>query len=313
MIKSSKQKYSQHDLRRLMQERKNKATQGADRKKTKIESPLAKYPFLIKLITTASSLPLRSSLTPFHTYNDLGQLTCVLCQSVVRSEEVWKIHLNAKQHKENVQAAKELKERQATAVKRAAPKAEEVVPEKRPKGILKNATTRIIPPTEPTTIPEATPMEVAEAEPTAEEGKTLPEGFFDDPKKDAVARNLEYKDPVQEEWDRFQKEIREAATVSNEIIAEDQEESTAERQIVEIDEQIRNWSRVLTMEKRKEERMRRLQERAKNRAGEEQKTKKQDEESEDEQEEEESGEGVEEDGNVDEFGSWRAKGWNKSK
>lgn len=71
----------------------------------------------------------------------------------------------------------------------------------------------------------------------------LPEGFFDDPIKDAKARNLEYKDPIEEEWERFQREIKTASNASNAIIAEDQEESTTERQIDEIDEQIRNWSR----------------------------------------------------------------------
>uniref|UniRef100_A0A1B0DCY8 ZNF380 coiled-coil domain-containing protein n=1 Tax=Phlebotomus papatasi TaxID=29031 RepID=A0A1B0DCY8_PHLPP len=82
--------------------------------------------------------------------------------------------------------------------------------------------------------------------------EALPEGFFDDPVKDAKARNQEYKDPVEEEWEKFQREIREAATESNAIIAEDQEESTAERQIDEIDEQIRNWSRVLEIQRKKE-------------------------------------------------------------
>lgn len=76
-----------------------------------------------------------------------------------------------------------------------------------------------------------------------ETDEVLPEGFFDDPVKDAKARNLEYKDPVEEEWERFQKEIKAAASLSNAIIADDQEESTTERQIDEIDEQIRNWSR----------------------------------------------------------------------
>lgn len=57
------------------------------------------------------------------------------------------------------------------------------------------------------------------------------------------ARNIEYKDPVEEEWDKFQKEIKEEASASAEIIAGEQEEATAERQIDEIDEQIRNWSR----------------------------------------------------------------------
>ncbi|RZF40727.1 hypothetical protein LSTR_LSTR008676 [Laodelphax striatellus] len=80
----------------------------------------------------------------------------------------------------------------------------------------------------------------------------IPEGFFDDPVLDAKARNIEYKDPIQEEWDRFQKEIKEENTVSAQIIEYDQEEAIAERQIDEIDEQLRNWSRVLDLEVKKE-------------------------------------------------------------
>lgn len=59
------------------------------------------------------------------------------------------------------------------------------------------------------------------------------------------ARNQEYKDPIEEEWERFQKEMKEQTSLSAAIIAEDQEEATTERQIEEIDEQIRNWSRLL--------------------------------------------------------------------
>uniref|UniRef100_A0A182PYH7 ZNF380 coiled-coil domain-containing protein n=1 Tax=Anopheles epiroticus TaxID=199890 RepID=A0A182PYH7_9DIPT len=87
----------------------------------------------------------------------------------------------------------------------------------------------------------------------APDEEKLPEGFFDDPKMDAKARNQEYKDPNDEEWEKFQKEIKEATSVSMAIISEEQEESTAERQIAEIDEQIRNWSRVLDLEKKKEQ------------------------------------------------------------
>ena len=36
----------------------------------------------------------------------------------------------------------------------------------------------------------------------------LPEGFFDDPKQDAKARKVEYKDPMTEEWEKFQKTIQ---------------------------------------------------------------------------------------------------------
>jgi zinc finger protein 830 len=71
----------------------------------------------------------------------------------------------------------------------------------------------------------------------------IPEGFFDDPVKDAKARNLEYKNPDEEEWAKFQKEIKDADVESKNIINEDFEEATAERQIDEIDEQMRNWSR----------------------------------------------------------------------
>lgn len=71
----------------------------------------------------------------------------------------------------------------------------------------------------------------------------LPEGFFDDPVKDAKARNLECKHPIEEEWEKFRNEIKEAEVHALSILIEDQEESTVNRQIGEIDAQIKNWSR----------------------------------------------------------------------
>lgn len=212
---------------------------------------------------------------------------CVLCKSVVRSEDVWKVHINAKLHKQNIELAKKLKDKlQGTspAIKRPATPPVNEVPQKKLKGILKNAptTTVAIPigPNATNSIPsdffdskpsvqtssyfEATLQKTSirkdlvnfnrdernvEQDPATstnvkmETDEILPEGFFDDPVKDAKARNLEYKDPVEEEWERFQKEIKAAASLSNAIIADDQEEATTERQFDEIDEQIRNWSR----------------------------------------------------------------------
>ncbi len=43
---------------------------------------------------------------------------------------------------------------------------------------------------------------------------SLPEGFFDDPKKDAKARKVEYKDPELQEWEKFQKSIQKEDDVS---------------------------------------------------------------------------------------------------
>uniref|UniRef100_A0A182VPP3 Zinc finger protein 830 n=1 Tax=Anopheles minimus TaxID=112268 RepID=A0A182VPP3_9DIPT len=233
------------------------------------------------------------------------QLMCVLCRSVVRSAAVWKVHLNSKQHKENIELAKKLKESSAnksnepsetrttpeTRLKRVGADQANVesVPVKKMKGILKNSAQPQVTQSEVPDdffdsaatntastvhssirkdlvnfkLPEkhreqhVESMDLVEGDaggstiPPDEE--KLPEGFFDDPKMDAKARNQEYKDPNDEEWEKFQKEIKEATNVSMAIISEEQEESTAERQIAEIDEQIRNWSRVLDLERKKEQ------------------------------------------------------------
>ncbi|XP_057660947.1 zinc finger protein 830 isoform X1 [Diorhabda carinulata] len=234
VFKNSKKKINQSELRKLMNDHKIKVKDVK-----KIESPLAKY-------------------------NDQGQLTCVLCNWIVRSESVWPLHINSKKHKENIEVAKKFKERTnnfTKSLKRPLTPPPDV-PEKKIKGILKN------------TKPEAKrdrndslpkdffdsklksrkTVDVANNSSNNEEMDTagveestdmLPEGFFDDPKLDAKARNQEYKDPVEEEWERFLKVIKEADNESNAIIAEDQEEATTERQIDEIDEQMKKLSRYL--------------------------------------------------------------------
>lgn len=90
------------------------------------------------------------SLTLIHvnTYTDSGQLMCVLCKTVVRSETVWPVHLNSKVHKENIALAKktklEVKEDKPTSnvtttFKRPHSPTEETS-DKKIKGILKNST-----------------------------------------------------------------------------------------------------------------------------------------------------------------------------
>ncbi|KAH6931113.1 hypothetical protein HPB50_022223 [Hyalomma asiaticum] len=142
---------------------------------------------------------------------------------------------------------------------------------------------------------EAAPVQPPQPKPQTSSKKApseaLPEGFFDDPVLDAKARNVEYKDPIEEEWEKFKKEIAEETTVSEAIMAEDIEESKAERDIEEIDEQIHNWQRVEQLQQRKEELM-----------------KKEVTENEDNQDNNSDLEDEE----YEEFLSWRAKGvWNK--
>ncbi|XP_070701352.1 zinc finger protein 830 [Pempheris klunzingeri] len=78
--------------------------------------------------------------------------------------------------------------------------------------------------------------------------EALPEGFFDDPVRDAKVRNVDApKDQMDKEWEEFQKEIRQVNTKSEAIVAEDDEEGRLERQIDEIDEQIECYKRVETL------------------------------------------------------------------
>lgn len=258
-LKSGTKKISQDELRRIMSEQKKKLVQTVK----KIDSPLAKY-------------------------KSDGTLMCILCNTVVLSEAVWNVHINAKQHKDNITKKKQQQQELeykaqlaavTSSIKRPPPAvAETPQPPKKLKSILKNAAQPRLPDgffesenknsiaaptavvsneTEPTE-EEETEMETEESEESKStpqpdvKDNPLPEGFFDDPVMDAKARHVEYKDPIQEEWERFQKEMKEETSVSAQIIEDDQEEATAERQIQEIDEQMRNWSRVLDLELKKE-------------------------------------------------------------
>ncbi|XP_078037618.1 zinc finger protein 830 [Augochlora pura] len=261
---SLKRKLTQDDLRKAMSEHKKKL--GAVKK---IESPLAKY-------------------------TDAGQLMCILCKAVVRSETVWPVHLNSKSHKENVELAKKTKLETTTKTvthtfKRPTSPSQECSVNKKIRGILKNPlpqstqvasslpadffdnskqsngsilinASAVLHKSESKDLGNDKDLKTTEIEEENKRDKNkntnqtvLPEGFFDDPVLDAKVRNVEYKNPIEEEWEKFQKEIKEETAQSAQIIADDQEEATTERQLDEIEEQIRHWSRVMDLVKRKEQ------------------------------------------------------------
>nr|XP_056713237.1 zinc finger protein 830 [Euleptes europaea] len=83
--------------------------------------------------------------------------------------------------------------------------------------------------------------------------EALPEGFFDDPEVDAKVRKVDApKDQMDKEWDEFQKAMRQVNTVSEAIVAEEDEEGRLDRQIGEIDEQIECFRRVEQLRDRQE-------------------------------------------------------------
>lgn len=98
--------------------------------------------------------------------------------------------------------------------------------------------------------PETQEKTVERKENTAE---ALPEGFFDDPEVDAKVRKVDApKDQMDKEWDEFQKAMRQVNTISEAIVAEDDEEGRLDRQIGEIDEQIECYRRVELLRNRQD-------------------------------------------------------------
>lgn len=84
--------------------------------------------------------------------------------------------------------------------------------------------------------------------------EALPEGFFDDPEIDARVRKVDApKDQMDKEWDEFQKAMRQVNTISEAIVAEEDEEGRLDRQIGEIDEQIECYRRVENLRNRQDE------------------------------------------------------------
>ncbi|KAI0221838.1 Zinc finger protein 830 [Lamellibrachia satsuma] len=103
-----------------------------------------------------------------------------------------------------------------------------------------------------TSEPPAEQLITDESKPMAEK---LPEGFFDDPVKDAKVREVEYRNKMDDEWELFQRVMKDESTVSEAIEEEEEEQKTAERNIEEIDEQIHRWSQVDKLQKAKEQLM----------------------------------------------------------
>ncbi|MBN3321931.1 ZN830 protein, partial [Atractosteus spatula] len=294
---------NQEELRRLMRE---KQRETADRKK-RIESPFAKY-------------------------NSLGHLSCVLCNTPIKSETLWQTHILGKQHKEKVAELKgaKLADSSASVLKRKAPDTEKLevkkvraasdgkessqsagLPadffdskggkkttspiQKSGLGLLagnydeeddeadqedssQNAGNSVVmkrdlPPPAATGLPadffdcsippapivshSGSIQKADEPEKPIERkdntAEALPEGFFDDPVRDAKVRKVDApKDQMDKEWEEFQKEMRQVNNASEAIVAEDDEEGRIDRQIGEIDEQIECYRRIEVLRDRQD-------------------------------------------------------------
>ncbi|KAH8363614.1 hypothetical protein KR084_012267 [Drosophila pseudotakahashii] len=185
-----------------------------------------------------------------YTYDSSGTLTCIICRIPIKPS-VWKVHINSKQHKLNVDQAKQNKiEKPVTTSAFKEPSVPSSVaappvakssshPDKAPQSSQER---------NPAIIQEKTPQPNASNKTATESAsEKLPEKFFDEDKtsKTEAARLQD------EEWQRFQQEIKRAETVSSVIVADEQEDINLKRHIKEIDEQIDNWKRFIKINDQK--------------------------------------------------------------
>ncbi|EDV53748.2 zinc finger protein 830 [Drosophila erecta] len=188
--------------------------------------------------------------SPLAKYDSSGTLTCIICRIPIKPN-VWKVHINSKQHKLNVDQAKQNKvEKPVTTTAAKDPRAP--------------TTKTPTPATSSSTLPDKTPQSIQEKHPPIIQEKTsqpnasskpvnettaekLPEKFFDEDKtnKSEAARLQD------EEWQRFQQEIKRADTESSVIVADEQDDINLKRHIKEIDEQIDNWKRFIKINDQK--------------------------------------------------------------
>ncbi|XP_033167799.1 zinc finger protein 830 [Drosophila mauritiana] len=188
--------------------------------------------------------------SPLAKYDSSGILTCIICRIPIKPN-VWKVHINSKQHKLNVDQAKQNK-------------VEKPVTTTAPKDPTAPSTKTPAPAKTSSTLPDKTPQSSQEKHPPIVQEKTaqgnasskpvnettaekLPEKFFDEDKtnKSEAARLQD------EEWQRFQQEIKRADTESSVIVADEQEDINLKRHIKEIDEQIDNWNRFIKINDQK--------------------------------------------------------------
>ncbi|XP_017079858.2 zinc finger protein 830 [Drosophila eugracilis] len=190
--------------------------------------------------------------SPLAKYDSSGTLTCIICRIPIKPN-VWKVHINSKQHKVNVDQAKQNKIDKPASSTVTAPKESSapssVVPSpivkssEHPEKIPKNTQEKSLP------IVQDKTHQPIPSNKTANESisEKLPDKFFDDDKtnKSEAARLQD------EEWQRFQQEIKRADTESSVIVADEQEDINLKRHIKEIDEQIDNWKRFIKINDQK--------------------------------------------------------------
>jgi len=100
---------------------------------------------------------------------------------------------------------------------------------------------------------EAGPSTSQEVSKSIDTTQALPEGFFDDPEVDAKMRGVETPaDKMDREWESFQRELQHEEGQSEQLIEEEKETEHLDREIEEIDEQIKLYNIIEKLSDKKD-------------------------------------------------------------
>jgi hypothetical protein len=81
----------------------------------------------------------------------------------------------------------------------------------------------------------------------------LPEGFFDDPLKDAKARNIVLSDALDVEFEKFKREMQIEELKQDALDELDDDNRDIDRELEEVDDLIDKWSKIENLHQRKEQ------------------------------------------------------------
>ncbi|VDL73071.1 unnamed protein product [Nippostrongylus brasiliensis] len=201
-----------------------------------------------------------------------GQIQCIVCNTLVKPK-IWTAHLNGKKHRESCE---KLKQQLASSTKRPIENSTQngtgAPPVKKARESSVPSTNGPLPSDffdEEPTLSIQTPWQKSKDDENAHirERKGIiegvPQGFFDDKRRDGMVRETIVNEAhMNEEYDRLMRELNEK-NVEEEAQADEEDERDARlRDIANADEQMEKWMRLNAMEKLKESRLQEAREKA---------------------------------------------------
>ena len=169
---------------------------------------------------------------PFAKYDDTGRLLCIVCNSLVKNENVWPAHLGSSLHRQQIEKLKALKN------KRPAPEQEQTQQAKRTK--FENSSSDEEEDDEEEEHKEGLPEDFfdQQEEPMEEDipepvkPNTIPAGFFDDPEQEAKSQrvaNEQAKLTLEKDLNEFHETMIDVSAETKQLEEEDDETLYANR------------------------------------------------------------------------------------